>query len=254
MPTWNADQYLKFVEERTRPCRDLVSALEVSNVRRIIDLGCGPGNSTNVLAERWLDAEIIGLDNSAAMIKAAREERPDRTWMTSDISEWASNDGEPFDVVFANAALHWIENHDRLFPRLLQHVSPGGVFATQMPMDLNAAPHRLMRELAPPNAKVKQWRSHDAGFYYDALAPHAERVDIWETIYQHVLPDAEAIVEWYKGTGLRPYLEAFPTDAERSEFLANYLARIQAEFPPQPDGRVLFPLRRLFIVAEPRQQ
>ena len=250
MPTWNADQYLKFAEERTRPCRDLVAALEVPRVQRIIDLGCGPGNSTNVLAERWPDAEIIGLDNSPSMIKAAREERPDRTWVTSDISEWASNEGEPFDVVFANAALHWIENHEWLFPKLLQHVRSGGVFATQMPMDLNAAPHRLMRELAPADAKVKQRRSHAAAFYYDALAPHAERVDIWETIYQHVLPNAEAIVEWYKGTGLRPFLEAFQTDAERSEYIAKYRARIQAEFPPQPDGNVLFPFRRMFVVAK----
>ena len=166
--------------------------------------------------------------------------------MTSDISDWASNDGEQFDVVFSNAALHWIEHHESLFPKLLEHVSPGGVLATQMPMDLNAAPHRLMRRMAVRMRKVKQWLSHDPAFYYDALAPHAEKIDTWETIYQHVLLNAEAIVEWYKGAGMRPYLEAFQTDVERSAFIAEYLARIQAEFPPQPDGRVLFPFRRLF--------
>src|SRR4029077_15587249 len=157
MPTWNPDQYLKFAGERTQACRDLAARIALPAPRRIIDLGCGPGNSTEVLAARWPKAELIGLDNSSSMIQTAREERPDRTWVTSDISDWASNDGEQFDVVFSNAALHWIEHHESLFPRLLEHVSPGGVLATQMPMDLNAAPYRLMRELAPANAKVKQW-------------------------------------------------------------------------------------------------
>jgi trans-aconitate 2-methyltransferase len=252
MPTWNADQYLKFAGERTRPCRDLVAAIAISNVRRIIDLGCGPGNSTSVLAARWPDAEIVGLDNSASMIQAARAEQPNRTWIVRDIAQWAATKGEPVDVVFSNAALHWIENHERLFPKLLEHVSPGGVLAAQLPADLNATPHRLMRELAPPNASVKQWRTHDPDFYYDVLSPHAELVDIWETVYQHVLPNAEAIVEWYKGTGLRPYLEAFKTDDERNNFLAEYLTRIKSAFTPRPDGKVLLPFRRLFVIAKPR--
>jgi trans-aconitate 2-methyltransferase len=251
MPTWNADQYLKFADERTRPCRDLVAAIAVPKVQRVIDLGCGPGNSTNVLAARWPEAEIIGLDNAASMIQVARTERPDRTWIRSDISEWAAAEGESFDVVFSNAALHWIENHEWLFPKLLGHVRPGGVLAAQVPSDFNAPPHRIMRELAPANLSVKQWHSHDPGFYYDALAPHAELVDIWETVYQHVLPNAEAIVEWYKGTGMRPYLDALETEHERNEFIAEYKARIQSVFPPRPDGNVLFPFRRLFVVAKP---
>src|SRR5262245_51410206 len=189
MPTWNADQYLKFAEERTRPCRDLVAAISLRSVRRIIDLGCGPGNSTTVLADRWPDAEIIGLDNSTAMIQTARSEQPNRTWIVRDIAQWAAEANEQFDVVFSNAAVHWVDNHTRVFPQLAQRVAPGGVLAIQIPVDSNAVPHRLMRELTPPNVRVKEWRSHDPAFYYDVLSPHMASVDVWETIYQHVVPN-----------------------------------------------------------------
>jgi trans-aconitate 2-methyltransferase len=249
MPSWNADQYLRFAEERTRPCSDLVSAISVRNVRHVIDLGCGPGNSTTVLAHRWPDAEVIGLDNSTAMIQTARAEQPNRTWIVRDIASWAEEEKEHFDVVFSNAALQWVENHPRLFPNLLERVSPGGVLAIQIPADFNAVPHRLMRELAPSNAQIKEWHSHHPAFYYDVLSPRAASVNVWETIYQHVLPNADAIVEWYKGTGMRPFLEACKTDSEREEFLAEYTKRIRVAFPSQPDGKVLFPFRRLFAIA-----
>jgi len=248
MPTWNADQYLKFAEERTRPCRDLVAAISERSVRCIIDLGCGPGNSTTVLADRWPDAEIIGLDNSTAMIQAARSEQPNRTWIVRHIAEWAGEAKQQFDVVFSNAALHWVDDHARIFPQLVERVAPGGVLAIQIPADFNAVPHRLMRELSS-NARVKGWHSHDPAFYYDVLSPHAASVDVWETIYQHVLPNADAIVEWYKGTGMRPFLEAFESDNERKEFLSEYTKRIREAFPPQPDGKVLLPFRRLFVIA-----
>ncbi len=249
MPTWNADQYLKFAEQRTRPCRDLVAAISASKIRRAIDLGCGPGNSTRVLAERWPDAEIFGLDNSISMIQTARSEQPQRVWIVRDISDWADKETAQFDLVFSNAALQWVENHAWLYPKLLEHVAPGGMLAIQIPADFNALPHRVMRELAPSNAHVKEWYSHDPGFYYDVLAPHAENVDVWETIYQHVMPDADAIVEWYKGSGMRPFLEAFETDAGREQFVAEYTKRIGAAYTPRPDGKVLFPFRRLFLIA-----
>jgi trans-aconitate 2-methyltransferase len=251
VPTWNADQYLKFAEERTRPCRDLAAAIAKSNARRVIDLGCGPGNSTAVLAERWPDANIDGLDKATSMIDVARAEQPKRRWIVRDISDWAANEHEQFDVVFSNAALQWVDNHEWLFLRLLQRVSPGGALAVQIPADFNAPPHQLMRELAPPGSKPKHWHSHDPAFYYDLLAPHAVRVNIWETVYQHVVPDADAIVEWYKGSGLRPYMEACKTDVERDEFLTEYTRRIRSLYAERPDGRVLFPFKRLFIVASP---
>jgi trans-aconitate 2-methyltransferase len=249
MPSWNAGQYLKFAEERTRPCRDLVAAISISGARRVVDLGCGPGNSTTVLAHRWPDAEIVGVDSSTAMIETARSEQPSRTWILRDISDWAAEAKEQFDVVFSNAALHWVENHLRLFPQLFDRVAPGGAMAIQIPADFNALPHRLMRELVSANTQVKEWHSHNPAFYYDALSPHAARVDVWETIYQHVLPNADAIVEWYKGTGMRPFLEACESERKREEFLAEYTSRIRIAFPAQPDGKVLFPFRRLFVIA-----
>jgi trans-aconitate 2-methyltransferase len=252
MPTWNADQYLKFAVERTQPCRDLVARIGAANVRSIIDLGCGPGNSTAVLAERWPEADITGLDSSASMIDVARREQPGRRWIARDISEWAADETGRFDIVFSNAALHWVPDHASLYPRLLARVRAGGVIAVQIPADFDALPHRLMRELGPMEMQVKEWHAHEPAFYYDLLAPHTERVDVWKVEYQHVMPDSDAIVEWYRGTGMRPFLEAFQTDADREKFIAEYSRRIRTAYPSRPDGKVLFPFLRLFVIATRR--
>jgi trans-aconitate 2-methyltransferase len=254
MPTWNAGQYLRFAGERTRPCRDLVGAIALDAPRRIIDLGCGPGNSTAVLAGRWPEAEVIGLDSSDAMIAAARRDAPQRTFVAGDIATWTSE--APFDLVFSNAALHWVPDHAATYPRLFSHVAPGGALASQVPYNGASPAHEAMRTVAARPAfrhrfsgGVREWHVHPASFYYDVLAPRAARIDIWETEYLQVMPDAGAIVEWYKGTGLRPFLDLLPEEAERTAFLAEYLEAIRAAYPPQPDGRVLFPFRRLFVVA-----
>ena len=249
MPTWNADQYLKFADERAQPCRDLVARIAVDGVRSIVDLGCGPGNSTRILAERWPTAQTIGVDDSVSMIDVARREQPKRLWAARDITQWASEEKGLFDVVFSNAALQWAPDHASLYPKLFDRVAPGGAFAVQIPSDVHSLPHRIMREVAPPDLKVKEWHAHPAAFYYDLVASHAARVEMWETDYYHVLPNAEAVVEWYKGTGLRPFLEALPTESDREQFLADYLKRIRAAYPIHPDGKIIFPFRRLFVVA-----
>ncbi len=262
MPTWNADQYLRFGNERTRACRDLAASIAVPSPRTVVDLGCGPGNSTEVLEGRWPDADLTGLDSSPDMIDAARRAFPDRAaprraWIVGDIGAWAARNTAPFDVVFSNAALQWVADHGALFPRLFGHVAPGGALAVQVPCNQDAPAHRLMRDLAVsaawrrsfPAHGVREWHAHAATFYYDALASHAARVDIWETEYVHVLSGPEAIVDWYKGTGLRPFLEALASDAERARFVREYLERIETAFPRRPSGRVLFPFRRLFVVA-----
>lgn len=252
MPSWNPRQYLKFAEERARPCRDLVARVEVAAPRRIIDLGCGPGNSAEVLAARWPQAAITGLDSSAAMIDAARAASPQCDWRTGGIAEWAASDVERFDIVFSNAALQWVGDHAVVFPQLLSRLAEGGALAVQVPGNYHAAQHQLMRELAGrARVQVREWHTHDLDFYYDALAPHASRLDLWATEYLHVLPDVEAIVEWYKGTGMRPYLDALPGETERERFLAGYLEGLRQIYAPQPDGAVLFPFRRIFIVAYP---
>ncbi|HLY20029.1 MAG TPA: methyltransferase domain-containing protein [Bryobacteraceae bacterium] len=258
MPPWNPNQYLKFAEERTQPCRDLAARIQVSDPRRVIDLGCGPGNSTAVLRERWPDAEFTGLDSSAEMIARARHECPAHRWIAGDISAWAAAAGDGlFDVVFSNAALQWVEDHARVYPRLLEHVAPGGALAIQIPGNIDALPHRLMREVAASpdwsarfaHGKVREWHHHEMEFYYDALAARASRLDIWATEYLHILPDARSIVEWYRGTGLRPFLEALESEADRERFAADYLERLRPHFQQRPAGGILFPFRRLFLIA-----
>jgi trans-aconitate 2-methyltransferase len=256
MPTWDAAQYLRFAEQRTRPCRDLAERVNVASPQRVIDLGCGPGNSTAVLAKRWPGAQIVGVDSSPQMIEAAQKDQPTGRFLNSNIETWATSSSGSFDVVFSNAALQWVDDHERLFPRLFAHVAPGGALAVQIPGNYDGPAHRASRELAASAAwrdrfkmPVREWHVHDLSHYYDFLAPHAAALDLWETEYLHVMPNAQAIVEWYKGTGLRPFLEALADDADRAAFLDEYLLRIGQAYPPRSDGHVLFPFRRLFIVA-----
>jgi trans-aconitate 2-methyltransferase len=251
MPTWDAKQYLRFNDERTRPCRELAAP------ERVMDLGCGPGNSAAVLAERWPKSELTGLDSSPEMIAAARQANPNPRWRVGDIAAWADESGPASDVVFSNAALQWVDDHATLLPKLLARVAPGGALAVQMPGNFDAPAHCLMRELAAspawrdhfPADGVHEWHVRDLPSYYDILAPVAAAVDFWQTEYQHIMADAAAIVEWYKGTGLRPFLEALANDRQRAGFTAQYLERLQRAYPARKDGRVLFPFRRLFLIA-----
>ena len=253
MPSWNATQYLKFSEERAQPCRDLAARIDIADLNRMIDLGCGPGNSTEVLAERWPDAELTGVDSSADMIAKARAAHPDWRWVIGDIGKWASDTADTYDLVFSNAALQWLPDHGTVLPRLLRRAR---VLALQMPGNWNGPAHRAMRDVAKRFTfprEVREWFTHEAAFYYDILAPHAGRLDLWETEYIHIVDNAESIVEWYKGTGMRPFLEALDTDAERSCFTAAYLEAIRAGYDLRADGKVLFPFRRIFIVALRRE-
>lgn len=254
MSSWNAHHYLQFGGERTRPAADLVSRIEISVPKTVIDLGCGPGNSTQVLRQRWPDARVAGLDSSAEMIEAAREKFPDQEWVLSDAAAWRCP--EPVDVVFSNAALQWIERHDRLVPGLFGQVAKGGAFAFQIPSDKYAAVRRHIHEIADDPA----WRDRmtapltvltmeDPSFYYDVLAEHARKLDIWETEYCHVMDGAASIVDWISSTGLRPFLAVLEGESERNRFVEMLHARVADSYPLRRDGKVLFPFRRLFVVA-----
>jgi trans-aconitate 2-methyltransferase len=254
MANWDAGLYLKFADERTRPAADLAARIALAAPARVVDLGCGPGNSTAVLRTRWPAADVVGVDNSPDMIAAATKAHPGGRWVLADLATWA--DPEPFDVVFSNAALQWVPGHAAVIPRLFALVAPGGALAVQAPIHFESPLHRLMLQIADR----PEWRDRMAaakaalrterpGFYYDALRPAAAKLDLWVTEYLHELPGPADIVAWIRGTGLRPYLAALAGDTERSAFERLLLEGVTAAYPPQADGRVLFPFRRLFVIA-----
>ena len=253
--SWSAAQYSKFEDERSRPVRDLLAHVPSRTVANAADIGCGPGNSTQLLQERFPDAIITGIDSSADMIAAARKRLPAVRFDIQDIAHWQGR-GAPFDVILANAVLQWVPDHSSLFPALLARLAPGGSLAVQMPDTLEEPASRLMREIASDGpwaqrlAGVASTRviRHRADWYYRLLRECGATVDIWQTTYLHPLAGAGAVVEWFKGSGLRPYLE--PLDApERSEFLTRYEAAVAQAYPTQPDGTLLLPFPRLFFIA-----
>jgi trans-aconitate 2-methyltransferase len=251
MPEWDSAQYLKFHDERTQPCRDLVARIAIPAPARVIDLGCGPGNSTEVVAGRWPEARITGLDCSPAMIASARAKHPEWDWIAGEIAEWAEGE-ERYNLVFSNAALQWAPDHARLFPRLFGRVADRGALAIQVPANWDGPAHLAMREVGRRfgiDRRVREWFTHDDAFYYDVLSPHTSRLDLWATEYVHIMDGHEAIVEWYRGTGMRPFLEALTGEEERTQFAAEYREALREAYPVQSDGRVLFPFRRLFVLA-----
>jgi len=254
MPQWDAGVYLRFANERTQPSVDLVQRIQLSDPRRIIDLGCGPGNSTQALRRRWPSAAITGLDNSAEMIAKARASDPEVEWVLADAASWKA--GEPFDLVFSNALLHWLPDHAALCRHLFEQVAPGGALAAQLPAHYDSPLHREIVEVSRDPAWTQRMdgargalTNHPPEFYYDLFAPHVSRLDLWETTYFHVLSGPEGVLEWFRGTGLRPYLEALASDDERKAFEQMLLERYTRSYPRRPNGKVLFPFRRLFFVA-----
>jgi len=252
--TWSANQYTKFEDERTRPVRDLIAGIPNTDVGTAADIGCGPGNSTELLHARFPDATVTGVDNSPEMIAAAKKRLPALRFELADISAWATSPGV-FDVILSNAALQWVPDHAALFPALVAKLAPGGTLAVQVPDNADEPAHRAMREVAADGpwadkfgAAVRLHRN-GAAWYCGELRAHMTRLDIWRTTYFHVLRGGpNAVVEWFKGSGLRPYLDAL-NEGERAEFLARYETAIAAAYPPFPDGTVLLPFPRLFIVA-----
>jgi trans-aconitate 2-methyltransferase len=250
---WDAGHYLRFADARTLPAVDLLSRIELETPQRVVDLGCGPGNSTALLKQRWPDAAVTGFDSSVNLLDAARRDHPGIHFAEGDIAAWAPT--EPPDVVFANASLQWVGRHDALLPRLFQSVAPGGVLAVQMPRNYDFATHALMRQVAAEG----EWRGRLADardpspvqapeFYYDCLAPRSAGFTIWETNYIQVMDGVGAIIDWLHGTGLRPFLTRL-TDDERLVFLKRYAALLETAYPAQADGKILLPYPRLFFVA-----
>jgi trans-aconitate 2-methyltransferase len=249
---WDPAQYLKFADHRLRPAIDLLNRVDAANPSRVYDLGAGAGNVTGVLRERWPHARITGVDESREMLEKAAALAPDLVWQRADLAQWTAP--EPGDVIYSNAALHWLDDHAHLFPALLASLAPGGVLAVQMPRNFAAPSHTAIAEAV----RGGPWRARlepllrtpvaEPAFYFDLLAPRAASVDVWETEYLHVLEGPHAVAEWTRGTALRPLLAALG-EAERSAFEARYTELVDRAYPRRCDGRTLFPFRRIFVVA-----
>ncbi len=256
---WDPRQYLKFADHRLRPGLELLERVTVESPGVVYDLGCGSGQLTRLLAERWPDVRVQGLDHSPEMIERAGREPSRVAWIEADIGTWEPR--EPAGLIYSNATLQWIENHELLFPRLLGFVKPGGCLAVQMPLSWPLPSHRLMRETlanggpqsgalgseALRRSMARKW-VEDASVYYDLLVDGAKALDIWETEYLQALEGDDAVLEWVKGTGLRPILNGLE-GTERETFLEEYARRLRQAYPPRADGRTLYPFRRLFVVA-----
>jgi trans-aconitate 2-methyltransferase len=253
---WNPDQYQRYADERSRPFFDLLGRVRAANPRAIADLGCGPGNLTASLLERWPDARVWGVDSSAQMLESAQNlEQPGRLeFVQADLREWVPP--EPLDVLVSNAALQWVPDHQRLIPHLAGWVAPGGWLAVQMPGNFDAPSHTILNEIcssprwaaqlshlndAPRNWETPSW-------YLETLMELGFGVDAWETTYLHVLHGQNPVLEWVKGTALRPVLAALE-EKDQAAFLEDYGARLLEAYPVAPHGTIL-PFRRVFFVAE----
>ncbi|HEX3675194.1 MAG TPA: trans-aconitate 2-methyltransferase [Rhizomicrobium sp.] len=250
---WDPKIYLGFAGERTRPAAELLARVDVAAPKRVADLGCGPGNSTALLAARWPGAELEGVDNSAEMLSDARASGVKARWTEADVARWAPR--VPCDVLFSNAALQWLPDHAALLPHLMKHVAEGGVFAFQVPRNFTEPCHTLIRDVAAGGAwaaKLKNvrdwWNVLEPEAYFAILEAHARSIDIWETRYVQVLDGEDAVYRWMSGTGLRPFAAALE-GAEREAFLAEYKRRVAEAYPRRASGKTLYPFQRLFAVA-----
>jgi len=250
---WNPDIYMKFGDLRTRPALELASRCgPVEDL--IYDLGCGPGNSTQILAALNPGARLIGIDSSPEMLARAAEEGPtEATWQEADLTNWTAP--EPADLIFSNATYHWLDGHEALFPRLLEGLKPGGKLAIQMPQNFAAPSHVLMRQIAskaPFRDKLAPvLRPSPVGTpqdYYDMLAPLASSIDIWETEYAQILEGEDPVFHWVSGTALRPLMAAL-NEAQQATFAAQYQAALREAYPLRADGKTLFPFKRIFMVV-----
>ena len=256
MQDWNPDLYRQFEAERTRPARELLQRIPQGNITCATDLGCGPGNSTELLYQAWPNAVVTGLDNSPAMLEKAQQRLPACSFVQADIRLWQPE--QPQDVIYANASLQWLDDHQTLLPHLVAQLAVNGVLAVQMPDNLDQPSHRLMRDVAqqPRWSHVIHLENNRAPLltteqYYDVLCKAGCQVDIWRTTYYHVMPSPQAIVDWLRSTGLRPYLAGLD-DQQQVDYLADYLAEITRAYPVRADGCVLLAFPRLFMVAQKR--
>jgi trans-aconitate 2-methyltransferase len=250
---WDPAQYLRFADERLRPALDLLARVALDAPAHVVDLGCGPGNVTAILRQRFPAADVIGVDGSAAMLEKARAATPDCRFEQADFFQWQPD--RPPDLIYSNAALQWVGEHEALFPRLLAFLAPGGVLAIQMPAMHDTPLRRVPYDIAASGPWAESLRGVasapgilSAAAYWDVLRPHAASLDMWQTTYLHALSGENAVLEWASGSSLRPFLDRLP-DEQKAAFGQAYSEAVRPHYPRRADGTTLLPFHRLFTVA-----
>lgn len=253
MPNWNPIQYEKFIKDRTQPAIDLTNRIEALEPGSILDLGCGPGNSTKVLKDKFPNARIVGADNSEEMLSKARELYPNISFIYLDANGDLNEISERFDIVFSNACIQWLPNHHDLLPKLMKLLKPSGTLAVQIPLQTEHPVHIIINKLVntekwSDKLIPRKYNNLTAPEYYDVLSDISGDFEIWETTYCHRMPGYESIIEWYKGTGLRPYLEQL-SDIEANEFISDVYNELKHRYRIQKNGEILFRFPRLFFTV-----
>lgn len=256
---WDPTQYLQFADHRLRPALELMGRVPLAAPRVIYDLGCGHGEPTRLLADRWPEATVYGVDSSKEMLERAGATPSRIQWIEADVRSWEP--AEPPDLIFSNAALQWVDGHATLFPRLAGSLAPGGCLAVQVPLSWPMPSHRMMRQTLVDGGpggtplgtddlrrRVDRKWVDDPEQYYDLLVDKAASIDIWSTEYLQILDGPDPVLEWVKGTGLRPILNGL-SESDRAVYLEEYARRLREAYPARPNGWTLYPFRRLFIVA-----
>ena len=259
MSEWNPEQYLKFKKERTQPAIDLASRIESAGVRAL-DIGCGPGNSTQVVKNFFPYTDLTGVDSSAAMIQAAQKEHPNLKFARYDVSGPLDGLGGGYGLVFSNACIQWVPDHRTLLPRLMSLLAPGGLLAVQVPVNFEEPIHQIItrtverpewRERIPYHRSFYTLKPEE---YFDLLAEHSGDFTMWETVYMHRMPSHQAIMDWYSSTGLRPYLDAAVNEEAREGFYQEVFRQVREAYPLRANGEIIFLFPRLFFLAKAEGQ
>ena len=254
MPKWNPDQYERYIKDRTQPAIDLANRLNISSPQNILDVGCGPGNSTIILKEKFPCCKVIGADNSDEMLEKARSLYPEIEFIKLDANGDFHDLDDKFDIVFSNACIQWLPYHHRLLPKLFSLLKPDGVLAVQIPMQREHPVHQIINELIhqtvwKSKVTARQYNNLSSEEYFDVFSSLSEDFEIWETTHCYRMPDYESIIEWYKGTGLIPYLEQLSkTDSEK--FVGNVLEQLKQKYKIQKNGEIVFRFPRLFFIVK----
>ena len=254
MSDWNSKQYMKFERERTQPSKDLISRIDGMSFSRILDLGCGPGNSTASLQSSFKQSEIIGVDASDNMLEKARADHHDLEFKKCFLPSGLDEIDGKFDLIFSNACIHWIPEQRELLTKCREKLNGGGILAVQIPFIQNAPFYKILYKIVDEKwqklSSIKNFHNLMPEEYYDLLNELHFDFDIWQTTYYHTVASHEGIIDWYKGSGLRPYLEALEDDGKRQQFTSELLSIIKDKYPTQSNGSIILKMPRVFFVAK----